>query len=177
LPGHTNISPPAFTLPAALLSQGFTLHVEREDDIPFLQALFNSTREEELAQAPWSPEQKSQFLLMQFNAQRTHYRTYMPEAHWLVIVHDGAPVGRIYIDWGPTTLNLVDIALIPPWRARGVGSQLMAQLIALADYEKKTIVLFVERFNPAMRLYRRLGFIDVRDTEIYLEMERPVGGG
>jgi len=31
--------------------------------------------------------------------------------------------------------------------------------------------MFVEKFNPALRLYRRLGFTEVADHEVYLEME------
>ena len=45
---------PAFALPAALLSQGFALRPETEADTVFLMRLYASTREEELAQAPWS---------------------------------------------------------------------------------------------------------------------------
>ena len=34
----------------------------------------------------------------------------------------------------------------------------------------------VEKYNPALQLYRRLGFTDVADHEVYLEMEwRPQG--
>jgi len=168
--------PPALTLPAALLSQGFSLRAERDGDIPFLLALFASTREDELAHAPWTPQQKSDFLAMQFNAQRSHYRGQMPDGLWLVLVHDGAPVGRIYLDWGPTTLNLVDIALIPQLRGQGVGSQLMKAILDLSEQADKITVLFVEKFNPALRLYQRLGFVTVRDTDIHLEMERAPGG-
>ncbi len=168
---QTNTSPPALTLPAALLSRGFSLRPEREGDIPFLRALFASTREDEFAQAPWTPEQLSQFLATQFNAQRTHYRLHMPKAQWLVIMHDGAPAGRIYLNWGPTTLNLVDIALIRPLRGQGVGSLMMNAIVGLAARENKTTVLFVERFNPALRLYQRFGFTVFKDHEVHLEME------
>ena len=160
-----------------MLSRGFSLREERDGDVPFLRALFASTREDELAQAPWTAEQKTQFLDIQFNAQRTHYRAQMPDCQWLILLHDGAPAGRIYLDWGPTTLNLVDIALIPQWRGQGVGSQLMAAILALSARADKITVLFVEKFNPALRLYQRLGFVEVRDTGVHLEMERPPGLG
>ena len=32
--------------------------------------------------------------------------------------------------------------------------------------------IFVEKFNPALRLYQRLGFTEVRDVGVYFEMER-----
>src|SRR4051812_8492249 len=68
-------APPAFQLPAALLSLGYTLRPETEDDTPFLFRVYASTREQELAQAVgWSAEQKLAFLTQQFQAQRQHYR-------------------------------------------------------------------------------------------------------
>jgi len=162
----------AFTLPATLLSDGFSLRPEADGDIAFLMALFASTREEELAQTPWSPEQKSGFLAMQFNAQRTHYRTHMADAEWIVLLHQGSPIGRIYLHWLRVSIDLIDIALIPAWRGKGVGSAIMTQLLTLSDSVGKPICLFVERFNPALRLYSRLGFVEVADGDVYLEMKR-----
>jgi GNAT superfamily N-acetyltransferase len=171
----TETAPPAFTLPAALTSQGFSLRAETEEDIPFLMALFASTREEELAQAPWPPEQKAGFLSMQFNAQRTHYRTHTPDADWIVLLHEGAPIGRIYLHWVKSSVDLMDITLVPGYRGHGVGTSLLTQLLAQADGLGRDIYLFVERFNPAHRLYVRLGFVEIADGDVYLEMKRTPG--
>jgi len=168
-------SPPAFTLPAALLSGGFQVRPETEADVAFLRSLYASTRAEEMAKAPWSEAQKAHFLGLQFDAQRAHYRGTMPDAQYLVIEHRGAPIGRLYLDRGQEILNLVDIAFMPAWRGQGIGGQIMDQVLALADQERRVTVLFVERFNRALNLYRRLGFSDVRDHDIYLEMERAPG--
>src|SRR5580658_8524394 len=91
-------APPAFTLPAALLSRGFALRPETEADIPFLMRLFASTREEELAPAPWSAEQKQAFLASQFQAQRYHYRTFIKDCSFDVIEENGVPAGRFYLE-------------------------------------------------------------------------------
>ena len=173
----TTASSPAFTLPATLLSDGFSLRPETDADVPFLMALFASTREEEFAQVPWPPEQKSAFLAMQFNAQRTHYRTYMPDADWIVVQHQGSPIGRIYLHWTPDAVDLVDIALTPAFRGRGLGTTILTALLALADSVGRPICLFVERFNPAFRLYGRLGFVEFAEGDVYLEMKREPGGG
>jgi GNAT superfamily N-acetyltransferase len=168
-------APPAFSLPAALTSQGFSLRPETEDDIPFLMALFTSTRAEELAQAPWPQEQKAEFLAMQFHAQRTHYRTHMADADWIVLLHEGAPVGRIYLHWVNNSVDLMDITLSPSYRGHGVGTALLTQLLAQADGVGREIYLFVERFNPAHRLYVRLGFVEIAEGDVYLEMKREPG--
>jgi ribosomal protein S18 acetylase RimI-like enzyme len=164
-------APPAFFLPAALLSQGFRLRPEGEADIPFLQRLYASTREEELAIVPWSAEQKAAFLAGQFQAQRHHYRTYIPDCAFDVIERDGEPVGRLYLEERQTQLHIVDIALMPAWRGQGLGSAIMQALQAAAAAQGKGVGIFVEKFNPALRLYRRLGFAEIADREVYLEME------
>jgi ribosomal protein S18 acetylase RimI-like enzyme len=163
-------TPPALNLPAAMLSQGFTLRPETDADIPFLMRLYNSTREEELAPAPWSAKQKQAFLTQQFYAQRRHYRNYI-RCTFDVIEHYGEPAGRLYLDVGPLRLHIVDIALLPAWRGRGVGAAMLEGLQAAGRASGRAVSTFVEKFNPALRLYRRLGFVEIADYGIYLEME------
>ena len=163
--------PPAFTLPVALLSQGFLLRPETDADIPFLMHLYASTREAELAPLPWSSEQKQAFLASQFQAQRHHYRTRIVGCGFEVMVHNGRPAGRLYLNAGPTRLHIVDIALLPEWRGRGIGTAILTALQATADADGKGVGIFVEKFNPALRLYRRLGFTEIADHGIYLEMD------
>lgn len=169
-------APPAFTLPAALLSQGFALRPETDADIPFLMRLYASTREEELAPVPWSPEQKEAFLASQFQAQRHHYRTYFSDTAFDVIEQRGAPVGRLYLQVRQTQLHIIDIALLPQWRRHGTGTAIMEALQEAGRACGKGVGIMVEKFNPALRLYTRLGFAPIADHEVYLEMEwRPDG--
>ena len=163
--------PPAFSLPAALASQGYALRPETEADIPFLLRLYASTREEELAPIPWSAEQKQAFLEMQFAAQRRHYYSYIPDCAFDIIEKNGAPAGRLYLEARRTQLYVVDIALMPEHRGQGLGGAIMAALQARAAAQGKGVGIMVEKFNPALRLYRRLGFVEVADREVYLEME------
>jgi ribosomal protein S18 acetylase RimI-like enzyme len=163
--------PPAFALPAALIAQNYRLRAERDDDIPFLMALYASTREAELAPVPWSAEQKAAFLASQFEAQRVHYRKFFPATAFDVIERDGVPVGRLYVDVRVTHIHVIDIALLPGVRGQGVGTALMR---ALQDYARDLAMgldLFVEKFNPALRLYRRLGFAGIADHDVQIEME------
>lgn len=171
-----DIAPPAFSMPAALVSQGFALRPETDDDIAFLTVLFASTREEELALVPWTAEQKQGFLADQFRAQRHHYRTYNAGCAFDVITHQGLPIGRLYLESGHRRIHVVDIALMPDWRARGLGTAILAGLQEVGRASGRPIGIMVEKFNPAMRLYRRLGFADVADHGVYQELEWLPGG-
>jgi len=170
--------PPAFHLPAALLSEGFALRPEVDDDLPFLMRLYASTRDEELAVTGWAPEQKQAFLAQQFQAQRHHYRNYIPNAQFDVLECRGEPAGRLYLETRQTQLHIVDIALLPSWRGKRIGTAILEALIDAAGRTGRGVGIFVEKFNPALRLYRRLGFTEIQDAGVYLEMERtPVGAG
>lgn len=166
-------APSAFTLPAALRVRGYGLRPEGDADLPFLFALYASTRAEEIAQAQsWSDEQKHAFLAQQFDAQYRHYRQHFPDSAFDIIEHHGEPIGRLYLERRDTRLHIIDIALMPGQRGNGIGTAILTALIDTAAQSGLGVGIFVEKFNPALRLYQRLGFVDVSDTGVYLEMER-----
>ncbi len=164
-------APPAFEVPAALSSQGYALRPETEDDIAFLMRLYASTREEELAQAPWPPAQKQAFLAQQFGAQRKYYYETIENCRFDVLERRGEPIGRLYLQDRLTRLHIVDIALLSEWRGKGLGGAIIKALQDAGRAQGTAVDIMVEKFNPALRLYRRLGFADVADHGVYLEME------
>lgn len=160
-------------VPESLARQGIALRPEQDSDAPFLLALYGSTREAELAQVDWSEAQKQAFIQMQFGAQRQHYRNVLEDVGFDLILKDGVPKGRLYSQERVTQLHIVDIALMPDLRGQGVGGKLLEAIGYHAAQAGKAIGIFVEHQNPARHLYDRLGFEAIRDTGIYLEMERP----
>jgi RimJ/RimL family protein N-acetyltransferase len=162
---------PAFALPAALLSQGLSLRPETDADIAFLIGLYTSTRQAELAPVPWSAAEKQAFLAQQFQAQRIHYRSYFADSAFDVIEDNGEPAGRLYLQIRQTQLHIIDISLLPKWRRRGIGTAILKALQVAAQPSGRGIGIMVEIFNPALRLYERLGFRPIADHGIYLEME------
>jgi len=145
----------------------------READLPFLSALYASTRSEEMAQAPWTDEQRAQFLQMQFDFQHKHYQQHYPDADFLMIERGGSDVGRLYLEaWGGE-FRIIDIALLPRWRGQGLGSAILDDVMRQARILGKAVELHVEKNNPATRLYRRLGFEAVEDKGVYDLLRRP----
>lgn len=138
-----------------------------EADLPFLAKVYASTRVEELAAAPWSEAQKAAFLDMQFQAQHAHYQKYYPEADWLVTMRDSEDIGRLYVERWPRQHCIIDIAFLPEHRGQGFGEALLRDLMDEAAAVGKDVSIHVEKFNPAMRLYRRLGFTTEEDKGVY----------
>ncbi|MBD8890939.1 GNAT family N-acetyltransferase [Roseibium litorale] len=138
-----------------------------QDDMPFLRRLYRSTREAELARVPWSEPEKQAFIDMQFNAQHAHYQQHYPDALWLIIEQSGLPIGRLYLERWQSEHRIIDIALMPDMRGSGIGSALLGDLIEEASEDGKAVGIHVEKMNPAMSLYRRLGFETVEDKGVY----------
>lgn len=149
-----------------------TLRPARPEDLEFLFCLYASTRVEELAPVPWSPEQKTAFLRQQFEAQDSHYRQHYAGAEFLVIELDGAPVGRLYRLRMADEHRLMDIALLPQYRGQGLGTRLLREVMEAASQEGLPVRIHVEKFNPALRFYERLGFRVLEDRGVYWFMER-----
>jgi ribosomal protein S18 acetylase RimI-like enzyme len=148
-----------------------SLRPERPEDDEFLILLYAETRALELAATGWSDLQKDTFLRSQFQLQRAHYRRYYPEAQFDVIEDQGRAVGRLYVHRGAEEIRVMDIALIPDYRNRGLGGELMQRLIAEAATTSRHISLHVEQENPAQRLYTRLGFRETERNGPYVLME------
>ena len=140
-------------------------------DADFLCAVYASTRADELAVTDWSDEQKAEFCKMQFTAQDAHYRQHYPTAEFSVVEHDGTPAGRLYVDRWSKEIRIMDIALLPTHRRHGIGTGLLRALMDEARAGNKLLSIHVERMNPALRLYERLGFKIAEDKGVYLLME------
>jgi ribosomal protein S18 acetylase RimI-like enzyme len=160
-----------FALPAALAERGFVLRPETEADIPFLCRLYASTRWDELALTDWTDAQKFAFADSQFGFQRHHYRTHYPTSEWGVLEVHGVPAGRLYVYRDAGKFEVLDIALLPQWRGRGIGTALMEWVCAQALAADQTVMIAVEKFNRAQTLYRRLGFREVANEGVYWFME------
>lgn len=135
-----------------------TLRPVSDQDDDFLLSVYASTRATELAQVPWSPEQKEAFVRMQFTAQKQHYAAEYPQANHDLICLDDVPVGRIYLAHGADGFHILDITVLPQYRNAGIGSLLLAQVIEEARRAEKPVRIYVESFNPSLRLFERLGF-------------------
>lgn len=150
----------------------FTLRPAGEADLPFLARLYASTRSEELAAVDWSEERKEAFLRQQFEAQHRWYAEQYAGASFDVVLVGGEPAGRLYVARWDREVRIVDVSLLPAHRGQGLGERLLREVLAEAAAAGKPVTIHVERFNPALRLYGRLGFAVVEDKGVYLLLRR-----
>lgn len=143
----------------------------REEDLDFVASVYASTRLEEVAQTGWPIEAQYAFLQQQHEAQHSHYADVYPDAERLIVERGGAPIGRLYLMEWPDDLRIVDISLLPEARGQGIGEAILRDIGADAASRGKKVSIHVEQFNPAMRLYQRLGFAEIEDKGVYKLME------
>jgi GNAT superfamily N-acetyltransferase len=149
-----------------------TLRPVVKEDAPFLLALYGSTRADELAQVKWGEGQQESFLLWQFELQRREYDARFPDAEYDLILVDERAAGRIWIGRDDEQIRLLDIALLPEFQNRGIGTLLLRRLIDEAARVNKPLrhMVFVLN-NDAQRIYQRLGFVVIEDLGAYKHME------
>lgn len=137
-------------------------------DEPLLRKVYASTRAAELALVGWDEGTKDAFLRQQFDAQRSWYDRTIPNCSRQVILVGDEPAGRLYLDEQPAETCVVDIAILPEFRGRGVGSSLLARIVDEAGGRGASVFLHVEHNNPALGWYTRRGFVVEDDQGVHL---------
>ena len=150
-----------------------TLRPATAEDHEDMVRVYASTRADELAQVTWWDDaQKLAFCRTQYEAQKSEYDARFPEAEYDVIVLEGRTAGRVWIGRDEREIRLLDIALLPWARNRGVGTAIFGRLIeeARASGRRLRHMVFVLNLD-ALRFYERLGFVVFEDLGGYKHME------
>jgi len=153
------------------------LRAEREEDRDFRYRLFCDSRQPEFAQLLPAPAFE-QIMRLQFQAQTVSYRNDFPRARFDIIELDRQAIGRIVVDRPGSMVHIVDQAIAPQWRNKGIGSTIMRALMDEAAAAGLPVRLKVASQNdPSIRLYRRLGFVPIQTAALYIEMEWTMPAG
>jgi GNAT superfamily N-acetyltransferase len=152
-------------LGGALAARGIALRAAQDDDTPFLRMLFESARPDGALLAAWPAAMRKTFLDQQFKFQTVHYARVYPRAMRQLILKDSEPVGRLILEQAEPDWCLIDIALLPAARGQGFGTLLLQAIQAAAARAKAScLCLSVDMFNPARKLYERLGFLATEEA-------------
>jgi GNAT superfamily N-acetyltransferase len=148
-----------------------TLRPVCADDEKFLVEVYGSTRANELNLTNWSQRERQLFIEMQFAAQQQHYRSQFPEAEHSIIVLNGRRAGRLYVARMEDEIRILDITVVAEQRNAGVGGSILKGLMAEAAKVEKPVRIYVERFNPSLRLFERLGFSSIENIHSHFLMQ------
>lgn len=157
------------------ISPAVTLRPVTDGDREFLFRLYASTRAGEKALTGWGDEQWEEFVRMQFQLQHAWYMQNYLHSSFNVVISTDTPAGRFYVNRMPGEIRIVDISLLPEYRGRGIGEGLMSDVLREGDERSVPVSLHVESNNPALTLYRRLGFQEEHFTGVCYFMKRRPG--
>lgn len=153
-----------------MLPPSLMLRPAQDADAGFLQALYASTRDD-LRLLPLPLTQVEQLIATQQRVHEDGRRAAWPHAEVLILEQDGVAAGKAVLDAAGTDWRLVELALLPALRGRGLGAALLAALQARASAHGAGIGLAVLRTNlAAVRLYERAGFRFAGGNELQHQM-------
>lgn len=156
--------------PAGML----VLRAERTADQDFRFQLFCDSRLPEWYAVALDPAAREQLMRHQFQAQTMTYRQRFPRARFDIVELDAERIGRIVVNRPGTMVHIVDHAIVPALRNRGIGTAIMRALMDEAQQAHVPVRLKVASSNdPSMKLYLRLGFMPIETVPAYIEMEWP----
>jgi ribosomal protein S18 acetylase RimI-like enzyme len=140
----------------------YTLRPATEDDYDWLWALKRRTMRVYVEQTwgHWDDGVQDIFFRQGF----------LPEKLAIVVV-DGRDAGLFEVERSVHEIYLRRIEIDPEFQRRGLGTALVAGLVAEARARRLPLRLQVLNVNPARRLYERLGLQIVGETRTHAQMQ------
>ena len=140
-------------------------------DEELLRDIYKSSRGDDLRGLGWAEDRISEFLGMQYEAQEKFYENEYKRAADEVILREDKPAGRLIVERREHEIRFIDVALLPEHRNHGIGTFLIQKLQDEARRERKPLRLQVIRFNRAVNLLERSGFVRTSETGTHFQME------
>ncbi len=142
-----------------------------DTDRAFLERLYAASRDWEMQHVNMDEAAKATFLKQQFEAQDRAYKsTYLAAVHRIIQL-DGTDIGRLIVDRQDDCLRIIDLSILPEYRGRGIGTDILRSLMNEAHGGKVPVRLHTRQNSPALRLYLRHGFRATEEVGAYYALE------
>ena len=150
------------------MEERYTLRRAAAQDKEFLRRLFEET-EQSLQALP--PELRGALMEMQYRGREMTYSAQYPEAEsWILCLQNGTAAGRHMVARQPNGFHEIDLAVLPEYQGRGLGTFALQELQRRARAEGVGVTLNVAKTNQAERLYTRMGFEWISEDEVFRHM-------
>jgi ribosomal protein S18 acetylase RimI-like enzyme len=140
-----------------------SLRPARDGDEPFLKRVHEAAWHWEFASLLQTDQADLYHKIMaqQYDSQHRFYFANYDTAHYGIIQWTGQPIGRLYVDYRDDEVRVLEIAILPEYRGRGIGRIVMTGLCLEAAMRRKPVRLHVHYLSRAQRFYQHLGFREI----------------
>lgn len=156
-------------MPSTETQTVFSLRPARAEDEDFLFLLFSETQDQ-LAMLRANEQMWRMLVDVQYRGRKMTYEANFPAAEDSILCHGEQPVGRLLVSRQADHWRVLDIAVSSAARGQGCASWALRQLQQQAAEAGVPLELTVRPFNPARRLYERLGFRTTAEEEMHVAM-------
>ncbi len=124
-----------------------------ESDLNFLLDLRTKTMNPHLIASSLSTAVDSHMLRIKYKFE-----------HASIIEYNRTSIGLLKIERKQDGIELIQIQIDPLYQGKGIGKKILEQIINEANSDKKSITLQVLKVNKAQRLYVKLGFKMIEES-------------
>ncbi len=135
---------------------------------PATDADFDACRRIYFAEMEWINER----LGLRRDSQEASFKEYWDTSQVRMIQLDGADVGWLQVVPGDGEIFVGSIYVEGAFQCRGIGTEVMKQVLDEGARRGHLVRLAVVKFNPARRLYERLGFHVTHEDDRKVYMSR-----
>lgn len=138
-----------------------SLRQATQNDYDFLYELVKTTMRE-YVEPIWGWDEKWQ---------RAYFQEHLNPDQVQVVVLDDQDIGAVSVEINPEEHFLARLYLLPDYQRRGIGTHLLRSILGQAFAQGLPVTLQVLKGNPAKRMYERLGFAKIGETETHFLMK------
>lgn len=153
----------------------YRLRAAQRADAEFQFDLFRANHGAMLASGGLPEATIDNLLAMQFRARAASYQEKFPHARRSILEAGDGPIGEligelIVSEETDGALYIVDVALRPEWRGRGVGGALMRSVVASCGLDGGVRAMAALSNQPSRKMFARLGFVETGSDEVFVEL-------
>jgi ribosomal protein S18 acetylase RimI-like enzyme len=148
----------------------YQLIISTEENSEFFMELFGEIKSSELHLDTWPEQLRHQLIRMQFQAFEKSIQSEFPESIDFLILYHSEKAGRLQLNKTGNGIRIINISLLPVFQNKGIGFEIINDILNEANLKKIPVNLEVDKINPAFNLYIKLGFKIINENEIKYSM-------